>query len=124
MKHPVIPTILVVDDEEEIRNILAHIIEAEGFKAILAPDGEKAVQAVCVTKLDAVLLDVRMPGLDGFATLKKIKDLTPDLPVVLITAFADVHQAVEAIKIGAHDYLAKPFENNEVIRVIHRGTCQ
>ncbi|MDO8721610.1 MAG: sigma-54 dependent transcriptional regulator [Syntrophales bacterium] len=118
---PVIPNILVVDDEEEIRKILAHIIEAEGFKALLAPDGHKAIQAVCVAKPDAVLLDVRMPGLNGMEVLKKIKDLNPDLPVVLVTAFADIHQAVEAMKIGAHDYLAKPFDNQDVVRVIHRA---
>ena len=116
-----IPNILVVDDEEEIRKILAHIIEAEGFKALLSPDGNKAMHAVCVSKPDAVLLDIRMPGLDGMEVLKKIKDLDPDLPVVLVTAFADIHQAVEAMKIGAHDYLAKPFDNLEVIRVIRRA---
>ena len=67
-----------------------------------------------------MLLDIRMPGLNGMEVLKKIKEIDDDLPVVLVTAYADIHQAVEAMKVGAFDYLSKPFDNDEVVRITRR----
>ena len=116
--------ILVVDDEEEIRKILTQILEKEGFKVITAPDGQQAMQKICFEAPDAVLLDVRMPGLNGMEVLKKIKEIDDDLPVVLITAYADIHQAVEAMKKGAYDYLSKPFDNNEVVWIARRALAE
>lgn len=116
--------ILVVDDEAEIRDILTHLLEKEGFKVITAPDGHQAMQKICLETPDAVILDVRMPGLDGMELLKKIKEIFDDLPIVLITAYADVHQAVDAMKVGAYDYLVKPFDNNEVIRIIRHALSE
>lgn len=112
--------VLVVDDEEEIRKILSRILEQEGFKVVTAPNGQQAMQKICFDAPDAVLLDVRMPGLNGMEVLKKIKEIDDDLPVVLVTAFADIPQAVEAMKLGAFDYLSKPFDNNEVVRITRR----
>jgi two-component system nitrogen regulation response regulator GlnG len=112
--------VLVVDDEEEIRKILTHILEKEGIKVITAPDGDQAIQKICFDTPDAVLLDIRMPGLNGLEVLKKIKEIDDDLPVVLVTAYADIHQAVEAMKQGASDYLSKPFDNNEVVLITRR----
>ena len=119
-----IPRVLVVDDEEEIRKILSSILEKEGFKVITAPDGEQAMEKICFDTPDAVLLDVRMPGINGMEVLKKIKEIDDDLPVVLVTAYADIHQAVEAMKEGAYDYLAKPFDNNEVVWVTSRALAE
>jgi len=119
-----VPRILIVDDEEEIRRVLTHIVESEGFKTLHAPDGNKALQLFCFESPDMILLDVRMPGLDGMEVMKRVKDIDPDIPVVLITAFADIQQAVEAMKSGAHDYLAKPFDNQEVIRVVRRALTE
>ncbi len=113
--------ILVADDEEEIRKILGRILEKEGFKVITAPDGQQALQRICFDSPDIVMLDVRMPGLNGMEVLKKIKEIDDDLPVILVTAYADIHQAVEAMKDGAYDYLAKPFENEEVVWVARRA---
>ena len=113
--------ILVVDDEEELRKILIRILEKEGFKVITASDGHQALQRICFDSPDIVLLDVRMPGLNGMEVLKKIKEIDDDLPVILVTAYADIHQAVEAMKDGAYDYLAKPFENEEVVWVARRA---
>ena len=115
-----IERVLVVDDEEEIRKILTHILEKEGIKVIAAPDGDQAMQKICFDTPDAVLLDIRMPGFNGMEVLKKIKEIDDDLPVVLVTAYFDIHQAVEAMKKGASDYLSKPFDNNEVVRVTRR----
>jgi len=116
-----VSSILIVDDEEEFRNILRYILEKEGFKVVTALDGEQALQKICLEAPDAVLLDVCMPGLNGMEVLKKIKEIGDDLPVVLVTAYTDIHQAVTAIKEGAYDYLAKPFDNHEVVRITRRA---
>ena len=119
-----IPRVLVVDDEEEIRKILSNILEKEGFEVITASDGEQAMQKICFDTHDAVLLDVHMPGLNGMDVLKKIKSIDDNLPVVLVTAYADPHQAVEAMKEGAYDYLAKPFDNNEIVWITSRALAE
>ena len=116
--------ILVVDDEEEMRKILSRILEKEGFKVITAPDGQQALQRICIDTPDIVLLDVHLPGLNGMEVLRKIKEIGDDLPVVLVTAFADIHQAVEAMKDGAYDYLAKPFDNEDVVWVARRALAE
>jgi len=116
--------VLVVDDEEEIRKILSRILEKEGFEIITASDGEQAMQKICFDTPDAVLLDVRMTGLNGMEVLKKIKAIDDNLPVVLVTAYAETHQAVEAMKEGAYDYLAKPFDNNEVVWITSRALAE
>jgi len=116
--------ILVVDDEEEIRKILTQILEKEGFRVVTAPDGQQAMQQICLETPDLILLDVRMPGLSGMDVLKKIKAIDDSLPVVLVTAYADTHQAVQAMKEGAYDYLAKPFDNNEVVWITGRALAE
>ncbi|MFH1146513.1 MAG: sigma-54 dependent transcriptional regulator, partial [Pseudomonadota bacterium] len=117
--------ILVVDDEEEIRKILTRILEKEGFMVVTAPDGQQAMRQICLeTTPDLILLDVRMPGLSGMEVLKKIKQIDDYPPVVLITAYADIHQSVEAVKEGAYDYLAKPFDNNEVVWIVRRALAE
>ncbi|MFA5183877.1 MAG: response regulator, partial [Syntrophales bacterium] len=117
--------ILVVDDEEEIRKILTQLLEKEGFGVVTAPDGQEAMRQICLEAPDLVLLDVRMPGLSGMEVLKKIRGIDDDYPpVVLITAYADIHQAVEAMKEGAYDYLAKPFDNNEVVWIARRALAE
>ncbi len=116
--------ILVVDDEEPFRMVLSSIMEEEGFKALVAQDGDTALRMIRVHAPDIMLSDVKMPGMDGWELLKKAKDLDPDLPVVMVTAFADIPGAVGAIRGGAHDYVAKPFDNYEVIRVVRRALAE
>ena len=116
--------ILIVDDEEYICSILARLMEKEGFKALVAHDGNTALKMIRTEMPEVLLLDVRMPGMDGMEVLNKAKELDPDLPVIMITAHADIHGAVEALRTGAHDYLAKPFEHHEVIRIVHRAITE
>ncbi|MBN1665115.1 MAG: sigma-54-dependent Fis family transcriptional regulator [Deltaproteobacteria bacterium] len=116
--------ILVVDDEEEIRNILRLLLKKDGFRVFTASDGREAMQKLFSEKPDAVLLDVRMPGLDGMEVLKKIKQIDNDLPVILITAYAESRQAVTAMKEGAYDYLSKPFDNDEVLWIVRRALAE
>jgi DNA-binding NtrC family response regulator len=116
--------VLVVDDEEGMRAMLTHMLEKEGFKVITAQDGEQAMHNVCFDAPDAVLLDVYLPRLDGMEVLKKIRAVDDGLPVILISGHADIHQAVEAVKEGAYDYLAKPFDNNEVVCITRRAIAE
>ena len=116
--------VLVVDDEEEIRRILTRILEKEGFRVVAVESGLHAIRQISLDAPAVIFLDMCMPGLSGMDVLKKIKKLDGDLPVVLITAFAGIHQAVEAMKEGAYNYLAKPFDHNEVIGIARRALAE
>lgn len=113
--------ILIVDDDRDICSMLSRLVCREGFKPFLAYDGEPALEMIRTQSPDAVLLDIKMPGMDGKEVLRKVQSMDPDLPVIMVTAYSDLRGAVAAIKAGAHDYLSKPFEHDEVIRVIHRA---
>lgn len=113
--------ILIADDDHEMAQLLGHLMHREGLTPLLAKDGTEALQLVRAGDPDVLLADLRMPRMDGMELMRKAKDLDPELPVVLITAFAEVRGAVEALRAGAHDYLAKPFEHQQVIRVVLRA---
>ncbi|MEI8242238.1 MAG: sigma-54 dependent transcriptional regulator [bacterium] len=110
---------LIVDDDDDVRSMLTLILEKEGLTVMAAADGQTALRLLQspLSVPDVVLLDVRMPGLSGLDVLAKIREMGNQLPVVLITAYADVRQSVQAMKCGAYDYLTKPFDNREVARV-------
>jgi two-component system nitrogen regulation response regulator GlnG len=116
--------VVIVDDEKDICGILATLLRREGVTSLLAHDGETALKMVRLNEPDMVLADVCMPDMDGMVLLERIKELDPDLPVVLITGYAKVRGAIEAMKKGAHDYLAKPFDHAEVLRVVHRALAE
>ncbi len=113
--------ILIADDDREMAQLLGHLFHREGLTPLLAKDGAEAVQLVRGGDPDVLLADLRMPGMDGMELMRQAKELDPELPVILVTGFAEVQGAVQAIRAGAHDYLAKPFENREVIRVVLRA---
>jgi len=104
--------ILIVDDEEDLCQMMFLLLKREGFDPIVALDGETALEMIGRGMPDAVLLDVKMPGLDGLEVLRRAKNLEPNLPVLIMTAYGGVHSAVEAIKQGAYDYLTKPVNNH------------
>ena len=116
--------IFIVDDEAFICEILSRLVEKEGFKSKVAYDGNVAIEMIRDKMPDVMLLDIKMPGMDGLEVLKAAKEMDPDLPVIMITAHAEINGAVEAMRAGAHDYLAKPFDHNEVIRVVRRGVTE
>ncbi len=91
---------------------------------MVAHDGETALQMVPAAKPDMLLVDVKMPGIDGMEVLKRVKEIDPHLPVVLITAYADIPASVAAMRAGAFDYLAKPFDHSEVIRVVRAALAE
>jgi len=106
--------ILIVDDETSMREFLSILIEREGYLPVTADCAESALQLLAEQKFDLVISDVNMPGLDGIGLLEKIKASTPDTVVMMITAFSTTEQAVEAMKHGAYNYIAKPFKVDEI----------
>ncbi|MFP4058113.1 MAG: sigma-54-dependent transcriptional regulator [Candidatus Brocadiia bacterium] len=113
--------VLVVDDLQGVRQILASVLKKAGYQVEEAGDGSAALEAVRAHPPDAMLLDIRMPGLDGFEVLRRVQELDPELPVVMITAYEDVDTAVQAMHAGAYHYLSKPFHNAEVLAVVERA---
>jgi len=116
--------ILIVDDNQDICLLLSMLIQRAGYRSRVAYDGETALQMLREQMPDALLLDVKMPGIDGMEVLKQVKQVAPDLPVILITAHGNIAGSVAAIKAGAFDYLTKPFEHPEVIRVLARALTE
>ena len=108
------PRILIVDDEAAMRESLKDWLMEDGYEVNSAESGEAAVKMAAERNWDIVLLDLKMPGMDGIETLEKIKELNPDTEVLMMTAYATVDTAVQAMKEGAFDYLVKPFDPDEV----------
>ncbi len=111
-------TILVVDDEPSIRECLQIMLKREGYEVSCAEDGREAITLFEKNPFDVVLADIRMPKTTGFEVLNRIKELSPKTKVIMITAYASFESAVESMKEGAYDYIAKPFNVDEVKRTV------
>jgi two-component system nitrogen regulation response regulator GlnG len=116
--------ILVVDDEEDICKLISHLLKLEGFAPVIALDGKSALQQLRSAAPETMILDFKLPDMDGLEILRQAKDLDKDLPVIILTAHAKVHGAVEAMRADAFDYLAKPYDHLELLRVVHRALAQ
>ncbi len=114
--------ILVVDDQSSVRELLRAVLESDGHEVDDAADGESALEALRSGFHDLVVMDIRMPGLDGVETLSRMKELSPGTGVVMMTAYASVETAVKAMKLGAFDYITKPIDIGEVRKVIAKFT--
>ncbi len=114
-------SILVIDDEEIMREILETLLTREGYDVRLASTGAEGLELAKTLPFDAVIVDVMMPGMDGVQTLDELKKLDDELPVLMITAFASVENAIAAMKRGAFDYITKPFKNDEVLVVLRNA---
>ena len=108
-------TVLIVDDQRAIREELAFALSYHGYQTREAGDGEAGVAAAQAPEVEAVLLDIKMPGMDGLEALAKIKEARPELPVIVISGHGDIDTAVLAVKKGAYDYLQKPFGSDRVL---------
>jgi DNA-binding NtrC family response regulator len=117
-------TILVIDDEEIMREILEALLTREGYEVRLAANAAAGLDLIRSMPFDAAIVDVMMPGMDGISALDEIKKLDDDLPVLMITAFASVENAIAAMKRGAFDYITKPFKNDEVLVVLRNALAQ
>jgi two-component system, NtrC family, nitrogen regulation response regulator NtrX len=114
-------TILIVDDEEGIRESLSGIFEDEGYEVLTSSSGEEALKVLKEQNPDLILLDVWLPGIDGIKTLKEIKGLKPDLPVIMISGHGNIELAVTATRMGAYDFLEKPLSLERVLLVAKRA---
>ncbi len=111
------PSILIIDDEKNIRTILRQCLELAGYQVTVAINGYEGLEKLTNEEVQLVLLDMMMPGMNGLETLRRIRDLKPKLPVVMITAHGTIENAVETLKLGAVDYLRKPFTPDEIRNV-------
>ncbi|MGZ8452254.1 MAG: sigma-54-dependent transcriptional regulator [Candidatus Binatia bacterium] len=109
--------VLIVEDHDRLRDQLGKFYEQEGFRVTTASSGEEGVEKLAQEKFSIVVSDVQMPGLDGFQLARHVREKYPETDVILITAFGNVKQAVEAMKLGASDYITKPFQP-EAIRLV------
>jgi DNA-binding NtrC family response regulator len=113
--------ILIVDDEPHLPYQLARFLRKRGFEVVIAADGEAGLQEIQSAYVDLVLLDLRLPRLSGLEVLKNIRVFERELPVVILTAYGDIQTAVDAMKLGASDYLLKGFDLEELLIVVKRA---
>ncbi|MBF0370268.1 MAG: response regulator [Magnetococcales bacterium] len=113
--------ILIADDDRDFRVNLAEFLRREGFTISQAGTGEEAVATLAKEKHDVLLLDMVMPGMAGIAAIGKIRETNKTIKIILVTAFATVDTAVEAMKKGADDYIQKPFRTDELLAIIRRA---
>lgn len=114
------PRVLIVEDEKDMREQIAEVIKEE-YHPILAETGEKALEIIKKQSVDVILLDLRLPGISGMEVLKKLKKDDSNIEVIMVTAYPDIRNAVEATKLGAYDYIPKPFHNEDLMHTIRRA---
>ena len=113
--------LLIVDDEARILLLLQSLLKANGYEASTAKDGVQALELLKKEPFDVVITDLRMAPMDGMTLFREIKGLFPNMPVILLTAYASVETAIEAMKSGAFDYLTKPFKVDEMLATVKRA---
>ncbi|HMK33527.1 MAG TPA: sigma-54 dependent transcriptional regulator [Desulfomonilaceae bacterium] len=113
--------ILIVDDEEDICDLLFRFLEKEGFTPMIAHSGEAALEMIRLGMPDLIISDVRMPGMDGFELLNRTREMNSHIPVIIITAWSGIDGAVQALKNGAYDYMAKPLNIRELVSKIRKA---
>ena len=115
------PLILVVDDDANMRKILCHHLSQAGYVTVSASDGQEGAAVLAANAVDLLLTDVRMPRTGGMELLKEARELNPDLPVLVMTAYGTIQDAVEAMREGAFDYLTKPVDRDTLLRTIQKA---
>ncbi len=113
--------ILIIDDDPHVRKVLSEILKAKGFSPVEASGGHEALDLVRTIKTDIALLDLQMPGMGGIETLRAIRKIDPTMPIIIVTAHGDVPTAVEAIKLGANDFMLKPPDYSHLIITVNKA---
>ena len=112
-------TILIVDDEEENRRIYAEILNDLGYRTIEKPDAETALAAIAAgTAVDLVIADYRMPGMNGLQFIESLRSVMPSVPMIMVTAFANVESYLQSFSLGVFEYMNKPFSKAEFVRIV------
>ena len=113
--------ILAVDDEKNIRHLIRNEFSLEGFEVVTAASGEEGLSLFECSRFDVVLLDIKLPKLNGIEILKRMKHISATTEIIIITGYGDIQTAVEAIKLGARDYVTKPFKLDELLRLVRHS---
>ena len=113
--------VLVVDDEQDIRDASERILSRIGYQVQKASRGDEALDILKKNSIDIVLLDLKMPGMDGMEILARIRERSTEIQVIVITGYATVETAIEAMKQGAYDFIPKPFEPDQLRIVVNRA---
>lgn len=116
--------ILVVDDEQSLRVSLQEILHLAGYEADAVGTGEQAIECITHDDYDLILLDLKMPGMDGLEVLKETTRLSPDTRVIMLTAHGSLESAIEALRYGAHDYILKPSTSSDILSSVARGLAK
>ncbi len=114
-------TILIADDDDSLRRVIEFNLKKKGYRTTAVETAEKALAVLQKSDFDLLISDMKMPGMDGIELLQKSKEIRPELPVIFITAFGTVEKAVEAIKLGAYDYITKPFDTDDFLHTINKA---
>src|SRR6266516_136083 len=116
------PRILIVDDDASQRSLLDSFLGGQGFETVLAPSGEQALELLRAEEVTMVISDVRMPGISGLETLRRARKERATLPILLVTAYSDIREAVGAMRDGAVNYLSKPIDLDELLASVRKAT--
>ncbi len=116
------PKILIVDDDSGQRSLLDSFLRSQGFDTVTADSGARALEVLNSQAVNMMISDVRMPGMSGLETLRKAREKHKVLPVLLVTAYADIRDAVGAMRDGAVNYLAKPIDLDELVATVRQAT--
>ena len=116
--------ILIVDDEDTLRHFLRLALEDEGYRVSEAADGQSALDLLERETFDLALVDLRMAGVDGLEVMRQFRQRSPETQIIILTAYASVPSAVEALRHGAHDYLTKPFKTDELLASVADGLAR
>ncbi|MCF8126924.1 MAG: response regulator, partial [Deltaproteobacteria bacterium] len=114
--------ILAIDDEKNIRLLISNEFSLEGFEVVTAASGEEGLALFQSRKFDVVLLDIKLPKLSGIEILRRMKQISRATEIIMITGYGDIRSAVEAIKLGAGDYVTKPFKLDELLKLVRHLT--
>src|SRR4051812_27382443 len=112
---------LIADDDDKVRMTAAEVLTVEGFDVVTASNGEEAIEVFTATSPDVVIVDLKMPKFGGLEVLRRVKARAPEVPVILITGYGEVKTAVEAMRSGAYDFIAKPFMLEDFVATIVRA---
>lgn len=117
-------SVLLVDDEEALRTTLAGELTNEGYSVKEAADGDIAIEILKKEDFDVLLLDIKMPHVDGFEVLKFVKSQHPETKVIMLTAFGDMQNAIQSLKLGACDFASKPYDFHDLLATISRAVAK
>ncbi|MFH1216897.1 MAG: response regulator [Pseudomonadota bacterium] len=118
MTEKIEANVMLVDDEEQFLEVLSERLKNRGLKVNAVTSGEEAIRKIDEKNFDAIVVDLAMPGMDGIETLKRIKEKMPDAEIIMLTGHGTVHSGVEAMKLGAEDFLEKPVDINVLMEKI------